>query len=267
MAKNNHSVRINIRVILVAFVVGVIIGVVLAPNVQLSASDGNATQAPNGQLEPRSAVAHIVAVSTDTNKGVIGTATVELIPGQGRVLISANPFVEPDTQESVAIARAVAENFTGVSLANNDVIASFELLLGNESAQVVGGPSAGAAITVALIAAVENRSVRSDVAITGRILPDGRIGSVGGILEKAQAAAEAGMQIFIVPAGQANITYYEKTESRTSTNGFAITRISYAPQTLSLNNYTKQWNMTSVEAQTIEEAAMFAIYNPTLPNP
>jgi len=258
---NKRSHIVNTRIVLVAFAMGAIIGILLAPAIDTCLPETTAPVTAPVQAESRSAVANIVAVAADTNKGIIGTATVELIPGQGRMLISANPFIEPDTQESVAIARAVAESFTGISFAQNDIIASFELA--GSQAQVIGGPSAGAALTVALIAAAQNTSVRPDVAITGRILPDGRIGSVGSIIEKAEAAAEAGMKLFIVPAGQASVTYYEKVEEQTHTNGFIIIRVSYVPKTLSLGNYTQQWNMTSVEVGTVEELARFSVYNLT----
>lgn len=255
--------------LIAAFLVGMIIGAIAVSYTSLRAPmpGENVTLPTPEALPPRSAAAHIVAVAADTNEGIVGTAIVEILPGRGRVLVSTNPFIEPDTQESVAIAKDVAENLTGVSLASNDIIASFDLPLGNVSARLIGGPSAGAAVALAIAAAALNTSVREDIAITGRILPDGGIGSVSGILEKARAAGEAGMSIFIVPAGQANITYYEKTEERQRANGFMITRISYAPRTLSLNNYTQQWNMTSVEAENISEAAMWALVNFTRSGP
>lgn len=258
----------------VVFIIGVLVGIALLASythvVPLTSSGPPAqpTQ-PSEQLpaivQPRSASANIVAVSADTNEGIIGTAIVEITSGRGRVLISTNPFIEPDTQESVAIARAVAENYTGISLAQSDVIASFNLPIANATAQVVGGPSAGSALTVAMIAAALGTSVRPDVALTGTIQPDGSIGPIGGILEKAKAAGEAGIVLFIVPAGQSEVTYYEKVQNRTSRNGFSITRISYVPRTLSLDNYTQQWNMTTVEASSIAEAARYAIFNLTLP--
>jgi uncharacterized protein len=210
-------------------------------------------------LPPHSAAVRIVAVSTATNEGIVGTATVEIVPGHGRVLVSANPFIEPDTQESVTIAKAVAENFTGVSLGGNDIIASFDLPFNDTQPQLIGGPSAGAALAVALTAALQNASVRPDAAIIGRILPDGTIGAVGAVLEKAKAAGEAGMALFLVPAGQADVVYYEKVEERTVRNGLRITRVSYVPKTLELNDYTQQWNMTAVEVATLAEAAGLAI--------
>jgi len=213
----------------------------------------------NNAIAPNSATVHIVAVIPDPAKGIVGTATVELVPGHDRTLLNANPFIEPDTQESVAIAKAVAENYANMSLGDNDVIVTFDLPLGNDSAYLVGGPSAGAALTLAIIAAMKNQSIRTDIAITGTILPDGRIGAISGILEKAQAAGEANMSLFILPAGQSDVSYYERVERHRTANGFAITTISYVPKELVLNEFTKQWNMTSVEVSNVSEAVRYAI--------
>lgn len=252
---------------LAIFIVGLLLGALVAYNaaLQLVSIQQNVTPVtpPPAQppliIQPRSAGANIVGISAETNKGIVGTAAVELVPGRGRVLISTNPFIEPDTQYSVAIAKAVAENYTGIALDDVDVIVSFDLPIENMEGQVIGGPSAGAAMTVAIVAAAQNKAVRPDIALTGAILPDGTIGTVGGMLEKAQAAGEAGMTLFIVPAGQGEVRYYEKVEERRSMNGFSIVRISYVPRTLSLNDYTQQWNMTTVEVADIAEAARHAI--------
>lgn len=247
----------------VVFLAGILIGAGMLA--MLLTAPASAPTSTASALSQRSANANIVAVSAETNRGVMGITTVEIVPGQGRLLISTNPFIEPDTQQSVAIAKAVAENYTGVSLSRNDIIVSFGLLGdGGRSVQLVGGPSAGAALTLATIAAMLNTTLKPNVAITGQILPDGSIGSVGGIIEKATAAGEAGMKLFIVPAGEANVTYYEKTTEHSSSNGFTITRISYVSQTITLDNYTQQWNMTSVEAGDISEAARYAIANLTI---
>lgn len=209
----------------------------------------------------RSATVHIVGASVETGLGVMGTASVELVPGRGRILVSTNPFIEPDTQQSVAIAKDVAENVTSLSLESTDIVATLDLLMGNTSIRLIGGPSAGAAITAAIIAAALNTTVRDDIVITGEILPDGSIGEVGGILEKAQAAGEAGMKLIIVPMGQGTTTYYEKSEVHETSDGFTITRISYLSNTTTLNDYTQQWGMFASDAENIMEVAEAVVVN------
>ena len=200
---------------------------------------------------------NIVAARAQGEVGVVSQATVEVIEGKGRVLFSLNPFVEPDTQQSAETAAAVAENLTGKSLADRDVIYGIE----NIDAQLVGGPSAGAALTVATIAALEGKQVREDAAITGTIQADGSIGQIGGVLEKAAACAENSLSLFLVPKGQLNLTYYEQQVQEEKRGFVTIQRIRYIPKTLNLGDYAQEqgWSLEVREVSNIQEAVNLLI--------
>jgi ATP-dependent Lon protease len=62
------------------------------------------------------------------------------------------------------------------------------------------GPSAGVAMFVALVSLMTRRVVRSDTAMTGEISLRGLVLPVGGIKEKAVAAARAGIKRVLLPA-------------------------------------------------------------------
>ncbi|HMK85117.1 MAG TPA: endopeptidase La [Steroidobacteraceae bacterium] len=62
------------------------------------------------------------------------------------------------------------------------------------------GPSAGVAIATSLASLLSQRTVRSDVAMTGEISLRGVVLPVGGIKEKCVAAARAGIRTVILPA-------------------------------------------------------------------
>ncbi|HUZ75113.1 MAG TPA: endopeptidase La [Stellaceae bacterium] len=62
------------------------------------------------------------------------------------------------------------------------------------------GPSAGVAMTVALISLLTERATRSDTAMTGEISLRGLVLPVGGIKEKVTAAARAGITTVLLPA-------------------------------------------------------------------
>ena len=61
------------------------------------------------------------------------------------------------------------------------------------------GPSAGVALTLAVVSVFTNRPVRHDIAITGEIDLRGHALPVGGIKEKVIAAHRAGIKIVFLP--------------------------------------------------------------------
>lgn len=75
---------------------------------------------------------------------------------------------------------------------------------GFEIEGAIDGPSAGALKTLALIALQNGHRISKTVTMTGTINATGTIGPVGGIPEKIQGAADAGIETVLVPLGQRN---------------------------------------------------------------
>lgn len=193
---------------------------------------------------------NIVAVTRD-GQGAINKGEVEIKPGKGRVLINANPFVEPDTQYSFEIARGIAEKFTQKSLADWDVIYT----VADTKAALVGGPSAGAAFTLATIAAVEGMEMRGDASITGTIEKNGKIGQIGGVVEKMLVFGDNGGKLFLVPKGQSIVTYYTEVPETYKQGYVIIQRIKIVPKTVDLAKVAEeQFGMEMKEVDNIKEA-------------
>ena len=70
--------------------------------------------------------------------------------------------------------------------------------------QLVGGPSAGLAFTLAIIDDLTPGSLTGGrrVAVTGTIDPDGQVGEVGGVEQKAITARTNGVKLMIVPKAE-----------------------------------------------------------------
>ncbi len=142
---------------------------------------------------------YLLAVSSSggTYYGVPSKLVVSLIPGSGDVYLSVEPLAEIDMQASVKLAALIASYISGVDYSNYSILVKIK-----SDAPIIGGPSAGGAITVALVSLLTNTSLNKSIVMTGMILPDGLIGPVGGLPEKLEAAKSIGAKVMIIPAGQ-----------------------------------------------------------------
>lgn len=230
------------------------IGVLVGLNLQTSPSTGLISREPL-EKGSYSAKVNIVAVSSQ-GTGILNQAEVEISEGEGRVLFNVNPFVEPDTQYSAETAKSVAEKFTGKSCSNKDIIYTVKA----GGATLVGGPSAGAALTIATIAAIEENPVNKNIAITGTIQENGGIGQVSGVIEKARAAAQKGVNLFLVPPGQSTAIFYERKTDEKKDKGFIFRRVYYEPVEVDLNKALfEEYGMQVREVASIQEAAEYAL--------
>lgn len=165
------------------------------------------------------------AVSQTANGFVGSTATFTITAaknGSGHVFLDTFPLTEVDMQGSARLAARVAAQVSGKNL--NDYDLFFVIRSGSTQ---IGGPSAGATLTVGAIAAINGWDVRPDVLDTGTIQPDGSIGPVGGIPEKAAAAAQAGIKTFLFPEG-------EETQPLSSQPGTSVDMVTYCRQQLGI---------------------------------
>ncbi|MHB1260230.1 MAG: S16 family serine protease [Thermoplasmatota archaeon] len=148
-----------------------------------------------------------LAVAEDSSGTFAGVhAIVEaqaLAGGSGQVFVATKPLAQTDMQGSARLASRVAAATLGADWSQYDYLVSFR-----SDSTVIGGPSAGAVMALALTTALHNLLEPNDswaldpgVAATGTINPDGTVGPVGGIPAKAEGAKAAGITHFLYPAG------------------------------------------------------------------
>lgn len=189
--------------------------------------------------------------------GVPMTLIIEVRPGDGSIFVNTEPKMGLYLQDSARTAAQVAQNLTGFSLADRDIIVSAKAPFAVEA---VDGPSAGASMTILMIAAIEGREIRPDIMLTGTIEPDGRIGPVGGIVAKAEATAETGTSIFLIPEGQARQVIYEKVV-REPLPGFKL--VTTEPKWINIKEHAgKKWGLKVVEVGNVTEAMEYVAVSP-----
>ena len=74
--------------------------------------------------------------------------------------------------------------------------------------EAVGGPSAGLSFTLALVDELTEGDLTGgrDIAVTGTIRLDGTVGPIGGLEQKVSAVQQHGVEVFLIPAEQFELT-------------------------------------------------------------
>jgi uncharacterized protein len=211
-------------------VILVVVVAILSSNFIFAMVSENKTSGPSdysdtNSIQMNGTIIKVPAVD-DEGKGLIGVFEVEAVTGTGKTLANIDNilfFVE--TQYSIQTAKIVAANVTGIDINKYNMIYDVDALGGNST--VVSGPSAGAALAIATIAELQGIELNPDVMITGTIRPDGTIGKIGGVAEKARATREAGVKVLLVPVGQGLIQSFKPEIKCEFVGRIKICRTSY----------------------------------------
>lgn len=122
---------------------------------------------------------------------------VSKMPGKGRLIITGQlgNVMKESAQAALSYARArVAKMGIKEDFSRSDIH-----IHAPEGAVKKDGPSAGTAMTTALISLFTGKPIRRDVAMTGEVTLRGKVLPVGGITEKVLAAHRAGIKTVIMP--------------------------------------------------------------------
>ncbi|WP_442945395.1 Lon family ATP-dependent protease [Oceanirhabdus sp. W0125-5] len=117
---------------------------------------------------------------------------------KGKGKIRFNDTAGSMTKDSVFNAATVIKSVAGVDIHDYDIHVN---VIGGGK---IDGPSAGAAITLCVLSAIQNKPIRQDIAITGEISLRGKIRPVGGIFEKIYGAKRKGINKVFIPMENKN---------------------------------------------------------------
>ena len=151
-----------------------------------------------GVAEKESQVGQVTGLAWTEVGGDLLTIEVATMPGKANVHRTGSlgdvMKESVDAARSVMRARARRLGIRDEVFEKTDIHVHFP-----EGATPKDGPSAGIAITTALVSAMSGIPVRADVAMTGEITLRGEVLAIGGLKEKLLAAHRGGIKTVLIP--------------------------------------------------------------------
>jgi ATP-dependent Lon protease len=151
-----------------------------------------------GMAEKENQIGQVTGLAWTEVGGDLLTIEVADMPGKG--VIQRTGSIGDVMKESVEAARSVVRaraarlGIADTVFEKRDIHVHFP-----EGATPKDGPSAGIAITTAIVSALTHIPVRSDVAMTGEITLRGEVLAIGGLKEKLLAAHRGGIKTVLIP--------------------------------------------------------------------
>jgi ATP-dependent Lon protease len=130
--------------------------------------------------------------------GDLLTIEAALVPGKGNFLRTGS--LGDVMKESVDAARTVVRSRARRLGLPDEVFEKKDIHIHvPDGATPKDGPSAGIAMTTAIVSALTGIPVRADVAMTGEITLRGEVTAIGGLKEKLLAALRGGIKTVLIP--------------------------------------------------------------------
>jgi ATP-dependent Lon protease len=151
-----------------------------------------------GRAEAQNQVGQVVGLAWTEVGGDLLTIEVAIMPGKG--VITRTGSLGDVMKESVEAARTVVRSRSRSLGIKDEQFDKRDIHIHvPDGATPKDGPSAGAAMTTALVSSLTGIPVRADVAMTGEITLRGEVTAIGGLKEKLLAALRGGIKTVIIP--------------------------------------------------------------------
>jgi len=151
-----------------------------------------------GVAEEKNQVGQVTGLAWTEVGGELLTIEAVVLPGKGNILRTGS--LGDVMKESVEAARSVVRARAGRLGIKDDTFEKTDIHVHvPEGATPKDGPSAGVAMTTALVSALTGIPVRADVAMTGEITLRGEVLAIGGLKEKLLAAHRGGIKMVLIP--------------------------------------------------------------------
>jgi ATP-dependent Lon protease len=151
-----------------------------------------------GRAEAQDQVGQVVGLAWTEVGGDLLTIEAAPMPGKGNVTRTGS--LGDVMKESVEAARTVVRSRARRLGIKDEVFEKKDIHIHvPDGATPKDGPSAGAAMTTAIVSALTGIAVRADVAMTGEITLRGEVTAIGGLKEKLLAALRGGIKTVLIP--------------------------------------------------------------------
>ena len=151
-----------------------------------------------GLAEKQNQVGQVVGLAWTEVGGDLLTIEAVTMPGKG--VISRTGSLGDVMKESVEAARTVVRSRSRRLGIKDEVFEKRDIHIHvPDGATPKDGPSAGIAMTTAIVSALTGIPVRGEVAMTGEITLRGEVTAIGGLKEKLLAALRGGIKTVIIP--------------------------------------------------------------------
>ena len=151
-----------------------------------------------GMAEKENQVGQVVGLAWTEVGGDLLTIEATAMPGKGAIIRTGS--LGDVMKESVEAARTVVRVRSRRLGIKDELFEKRDLHIHvPEGATPKDGPSAGIAMTTAIVSAMTGIPVRADVAMTGEITLRGEVLAIGGLKEKLLAAHRGGIKTVLIP--------------------------------------------------------------------